>query len=134
MTDLRTEILILREKGLSYREIEKKLQCAKSTVAYHLTKGQKEKTSARTKSTRSIIRKFVKTYKENNPCHDCFQYYPSVCMEFDHLGDKKFNVSNFKKVTSSIIEVMKEMDKCDLVCANCHRIRTYKRNQLKKKK
>ena len=44
---LKEKILALDEKGLSYRQIEAKLGCSKSTIAYHLGKGQKEKAKAR---------------------------------------------------------------------------------------
>ena len=36
------QIKELRKKGLSYRQIEKKLNCSKSSIAYHLTSGQKQ--------------------------------------------------------------------------------------------
>ena len=41
---LKERILALRDKGLSYREIVKKLKCSKGLIAYHCSKGQKEKT------------------------------------------------------------------------------------------
>jgi len=41
------KIKALAKKGLSYRQIEKELGCSKSTIAYHLGKGQKEKAKAR---------------------------------------------------------------------------------------
>jgi DNA invertase Pin-like site-specific DNA recombinase len=44
---LREDILDLAKKGLSYRQIQAKLGCSKSTIAYHLGKGQKEKAKAR---------------------------------------------------------------------------------------
>jgi len=36
------QIKELSKKGLSYRQIEKKLNCSKSSIAYHLTSGQKK--------------------------------------------------------------------------------------------
>mgnify|MGYP003643717272 CR=1 FL=1 len=44
---LKEKIMSLRDQGMSYRKIEKELACSKSTIAYHLGKGQKEKTVAR---------------------------------------------------------------------------------------
>ena len=44
---LKEDILYFAEKGLSYRQIQAKLGCSKSTIAYHLGKGQKEKAKAR---------------------------------------------------------------------------------------
>ena len=75
------------------------------------------------------IAKFVLDYKKRSVCCDCgFKGvdYPQV-LDFDHLGDKEFNVSEYSRITSSINKVKKEIDKCDVVCSNCHRIRTAKR-------
>ena len=44
---LKEDILYFAEKGLSYRQIQAKLGCSKSTIAYHLGKGQKDKAKAR---------------------------------------------------------------------------------------
>ena len=44
---LKEDIIDFAEKGLSYRQIQAKLGCSKSTIAYHLGKGQKEKAKAR---------------------------------------------------------------------------------------
>ena len=44
---LKEDIIDFAKKGLSYRQIQAKLGCSKSTIAYHLGKGQKEKAQAR---------------------------------------------------------------------------------------
>ena len=46
------KIIELHKKGLSYRQIEKELGCSKSTIAYHLGKGQKEKAYLRSKKSK----------------------------------------------------------------------------------
>lgn len=51
---LKEKILELRNEGLSYREIEKKLNCSKSTVAYHSTDKQKTNALERVKKQRKI--------------------------------------------------------------------------------
>ncbi len=60
------------------------------------------------------------------PCMDCGGSFPPYVMDFDHRrGVKKFNVSlAYAKAWS---DVLVEMKKCDIVCANCHRIRTHKK-------
>lgn len=78
------------------------------------------------------IKDFVINYKKAGSCMDCQlpgADYPEV-LDFDHRGDKKFNISEFRRVTSGINKVKEEINKCDLVCANCHRIRTSKRKKL----
>ncbi len=63
------------------------------------------------------------------PCMDCDINYPPCVMDFDHRpGEiKRRNVGNL--LTCSLEVIMAEIAKCDLVCANCHRIRTWKRQQ-----
>jgi hypothetical protein len=62
-------------------------------------------------------------YKESHPCTDCQQFYPSCVMDFDHLSDKLFNIAtDYRRVSAKRLQ--EEMDKCELVCSNCHRIRT----------
>lgn len=71
----------------------------------------------------------VRDYKENNPCKDCEQYYPYYVMDFDHVkGDKLRNLASM--TTYSWEKVLAEIEKCDLVCSNCHRVRTHKRLSL----
>lgn len=63
------------------------------------------------------------------PCMDCGGRYPSECMEFDHRDPsrKKFNISLHSGY--SVKQFATEIAKCDLVCANCHRVRTRSRHK-----
>lgn len=62
------------------------------------------------------------------PCADCGQRYPFFVMDFDHVrGEKKFNLSRVASVGHSWAVIIEEAAKCDVVCANCHRIRTHTR-------
>lgn len=64
--------------------------------------------------------------KKAAPCKDCGGTFPPVCMDFDHLGDKSFEIAkHYARVGIKRLE--QEIAKCDLVCANCHRIRTFSR-------
>lgn len=64
------------------------------------------------------------------PCHDCEQEYPHYIMEFDHRdGEVKVaNVSHFVW-KGSRKAFLAEIAKCDVVCANCHRARTWARRK-----
>lgn len=70
-------------------------------------------------------RKKVYEYLLNHPCTDCGEVDP-VVLEFDHLDPtiKEYNISNMMSYSWSSIE--KEISKCQVVCANCHRRRTAK--------
>ena len=61
------------------------------------------------------------------PCSDCGREYHYCQMDFDHIkGDKEFNIASHGKAVS-LEKLRNEIDKCELVCANCHRMRTLKR-------
>ena len=63
---------------------------------------------------------------KQEPCMDCGFKFPPVAMDFDHVrGVKVATVSQMNSFSWS--RVILELDKCDLVCANCHRIRTQSR-------
>lgn len=64
----------------------------------------------------------LKLYKEQHACADCGNVFPAVCMDFHHLGDKEDNISALVGVWSWD-RLQTEIDKCDLLCACCHRIR-----------
>ena len=57
-------------------------------------------------------------------CFDCGGTFPQCCFHFDHRNpwQKSFGIS--REIDKPIAELMIEADKCDLVCANCHAIRT----------
>ena len=60
------------------------------------------------------------------PCNDCGGVFPTCGMEFDHR-DPTGKVKAISRMrTSSWDAVIKEVQKCDLVCACCHRLRAAK--------
>jgi hypothetical protein len=61
------------------------------------------------------------------PCADCGNEYPHFVMDLDHLPqfNKKFDLSKAKHKSKAL--VISEIAKCEVVCANCHRIRTQNR-------
>lgn len=80
----------------------------------------------RTRNNRSRYRKQYLALKDK-PCTDCGQRFPHYVMDFDHArGTKEFSISN-KGRDLSLEALTREISKCDLVCANCHRIRTHNR-------
>lgn len=58
-------------------------------------------------------------------CIDCGET-DAVVLEMDHrdIKTKKWNISKILKTKVSIEQFVAELDKCDVVCANCHRRRT----------
>lgn len=75
-------------------------------------------------------REYVSSRK-TEPCLDCGVAYPPHVMQFDHVtGVKLFNVSDGINRGMSIARLAEEIEKCEVVCANCHAERTYQRSSL----
>lgn len=72
-------------------------------------------------------RDFINKVK-SSPCVDCGIIYAPHIMQFDHIYDnKKDSISNLANQAVSLKTIINEIKKCELVCANCHADRTYKR-------
>jgi hypothetical protein len=70
----------------------------------------------------------------SSPCLDCGNNDPRV-LEFDHRPEEKkeFNISRaVSGSTRSWQSIKREIDKCDIVCSNCHKIRTMERGNYKR--
>lgn len=61
------------------------------------------------------------------PCADCAEIYPPYVMDFDHVRGKKIANIGSGRFHSSVVGLEKEIAKCDVVCANCHREREHQR-------
>ena len=125
---LKEQILELKDQGYSYNQIKEKLGCSKGTIAYHIGIGQKDKTIERNSSRRNKIVRFIQEYKAGKKCVDCGENYPYWILEFDHLKDKNFTIAQFRSTTMSLEVVKEEIEKCDIVCSNCHKNRTFNRS------
>lgn len=85
---------------------------------------QVSKSIIRTKQRYVLITSYVNEIKRG-PCSDCGGAFDPVCMDFDHRpGEVKYR--NVAHLRYNLDAVKAEIAKCDLVCANCHRIRTYR--------
>ena len=105
-------------------------QLAYSRKHYKQNKAKyKERTRKRNKEQRERNKAYVNAIKENSSCVDCGESNPIV-LEFDHVrGKKRGNVSDMMRQSYSTDTIQKEIDKCDVRCANCHRIKTFERSQ-----
>jgi hypothetical protein len=68
------------------------------------------------------------------PCMDCKKTYPYYVMDYDHRDGtiKSGNVALLAFRGGRNV-MLREIEKCDLVCANCHRERTHQRRENKKR-
>ncbi len=86
--------------------------------------GRKEEIYRRRRAQSERLREVVRTHLEAHPCVDCGIADWRV-LEFDHVrGNKRKSISVmvFSAVSVSTLEA--EIAKCEVRCANCHRIKT----------
>lgn len=79
--------------------------------------------------TRKTARRALLLEVKRRPCMDCGGTFDPVCMDFDHRdgATKVDTVSNLVGCTEE--KLFAEIAKCDVVCANCHRLRTKSRRE-----
>ena len=70
----------------------------------------------------------LKALKELLPCVDCRRFYPYWCMDFDHVGKKGFALRTLvARARVPWLTLLRELAHCEVICANCHRFRTFRR-------
>jgi len=67
-------------------------------------------------------------YLCTHPCVDCGEK-DIIALDFDHLRDKRDNISSILGDGHSWNTIVAEIAKCEVVCANCHRRREASRTQ-----
>ena len=75
---------------------------------------------------RWIERKKKAIIHKGSKCNDCsieFPKYPYCIFDFHHIDPKEKDVDWQKLRLRSWDKVLEELDKCILLCSNCHRIR-----------
>lgn len=97
-----------------------KVKDATNSRRYYATPAGKAASRRGTDKRKHLIRD-----AKAKPCADCGVQYPYYVMDFDHVrGTKLFNIgegaTNFGQE-----RLLAEIEKCDVVCANCHRERTH---------
>jgi len=115
---------------MPFKDIDARKAYMKEYSKKHYEANAEEYKFKAAKSNRKIRKRnrdYIKNIKESNPCMDCGEFYPFYVMHFDHIYDKNGSVSDLSRASSSIERIQKEIDNCELVCANCHAERTYSR-------
>jgi hypothetical protein len=79
----------------------------------------------RKEAAREVARQYAWEYLSTHPCIDCGESDPMV-LEFHHRGDKDMAVGYMVSAGFSIPRIQAEIEKCDVLCANCHRRVTMK--------
>jgi hypothetical protein len=89
-------------------------------------------TYARVRARRVKLRLWLDDYKSKLSCSSCGENHPA-CLDFHHKDEKTkdFSVAIVKGWGYSKERVLHEIDKCVVICANCHRKIHYEIRQKK---
>lgn len=74
-------------------------------------------------NTRNRERKALAVERFGGVCHDCGGTFPQCVYEFHHLDPSKKDWNPSQSLTHSVERMWKELDKCIMLCSNCHKIR-----------
>lgn len=84
------------------------------------TKHRERKAEYRRQKYREF-REWIDGFK-NQPCADCGIEYPPRVMDFHHRNQEEKSFDPGQKARMSRESLKKEIDKCDVICSNCHRL------------
>ncbi len=102
-------------------------ECQKEmSDAWYAANKAKHATNVRRNQEKYVLRnqEFVLSYLKTHPCVDCGESDP-VVLEFDHVrGAKLCAIAVLVCAPMSILVISREIEKCDVRCANCHRRKT----------
>jgi len=97
------------------------ISCCRSYLKEHY-KNNKEKIINRVVKNREKIKKWFIEYKKTLKCERCNFDQPAA-LQFHHTNNDKFmNVSDMSHRGYSIKKIETEIEKCIILCANCHMI------------
>jgi transcription elongation factor Elf1 len=87
---------------------------------YYVLNRRKE--MARVKKRKMELRAWLDEYKKNLACEKCGENH-IACLDFHHrdASQKDFSVGSIKEFGWGRERVLNEIEKCMVVCANCHR-------------
>ena len=89
---------------------------------YYLNEERQENMRERQRERRYEKKEFLSEKKSEEGCYFCDEDDP-VCLEFHHRKDeeKTENLSRMATQDYSIKSLKEEIEKCEVICANCHR-------------
>ena len=120
---MKDQILQLHNQGKSYREIQKILKCSRSLISYYVNPSGKTSNLNRQNKNRFVRRTKYKNLL-GGKCHICGYNKCLNALQFHHIDptNKKFQISDSIWGVGKLKEqeIIDEVNKCILVCANCH--------------
>ena len=102
--------------------------CRECFRSYFRQRGRlhRDQSTAAKRRRRALGLGFLDSYLQSSRCADCGHSDPDV-LEFDHVGFKRGDVGVLAGNGASIRALRAEIAECEVVCVNCHRRRTSRR-------
>lgn len=118
---MKEQILTLRSQGKTYRQIESILKCSRSLISYYINPDGKTKNSNRKNRNRFRLKSEYRK-RLGAKCQICGYDKCQNALQFHHIdpSKKKFAISDSLRKTFTQQEIDEEINKCILVCSNCH--------------
>jgi predicted nucleic-acid-binding Zn-ribbon protein len=73
---------------------------------------------------RKKIREFITNIKKTKSCVRCGNDDFRV-LDFHHIREKSIGISEIQRAGWAESKILKEIEKCEVLCSNCHRIHHY---------
>ena len=101
---------------MPYKDLEKRRECRRRWYA-----NNKKSEKDYVKKRKNKIKKWFTEYKSNLKCSKCAEKHISTLEFHHHFKDKEMGIAEMTHNGYSINRIKKEINKCIVLCANCHR-------------
>ena len=131
------------EYDIKYRELNKKKKAEYDKKWYQLNKEKiskyrelnKENRAEYDKKYRELNKKKISEYNKAHRYEKraiCLEYLGGKCvkcgsterLEFDHIKREGKKYSITRRITGNFDNLKEELDKCQLLCVDCHKVKT----------
>ena len=121
-----------RDRWVGHVKAPRSREKQRRHCANHYAKNKQQYLRRNQKRTEAVKNQ-IQDIKSRTSCVDCGNRFHFAAMDFDHRDgvEKRFEIGR-RYSLGSMKSLLKEISKCDIVCSNCHRVRTYNRIQKKK--
>ncbi len=124
---------VVRAEGFFHRSRRRGLQawckpCRKAYDAAYWRRNRERRQRQKRQNT-TDFRAWYASLKAEKPCSDCGRVFAPAAMQWDHLpGADKVKALGDLVHRHNRALILSEIAKCELVCANCHAVRTLVRH------
>jgi len=105
--------------------------CLKQYMNDHY-KSNKKSYVDNVKQRKKDLYSWIKEYKSNLKCEQCGENHPAV-LDFHHIdpNQKDFSIGNALHSSMGKKKILNEINKCKILCSNCHRKLHWEEKQTK---